>query len=118
MVEGFHRLDDNLIDLKPPKIRFLAGFDKKEEPIKIEYLKKLASAMNHAAKLIQNERNQLVKLMVKKEQQLVKLAANVRANDAMLQSEVTRMNEQKQGFHAEVSRLNARIRELEVGNLD
>lgn len=113
MVEGFEKLDDHLLDRRPPKITWLKGFNDREDQVKIEYLKKLASTMNHAAKLISVERDKLVKLMVVKEQQLEKMASQVAANNQMLQSEVTRMNEQKQGFHAEVSRLNKRIKELD-----
>ena len=113
MVEGFHKLDDHLLDRKPPKIIWLKGYKDREDKSKVIYLEKLASTMNHAAKLISVERDKLVKLMVVKEKQLEKMTEQVAANNHMLQSEVTRMNKQKQGFHAEISGLNKRIRELE-----
>lgn len=110
IAKGWHKLDDNLISARPPKIVFSKQFDAWPDVKKIEYLKKMASSMNQAAKLIQNERDQLNELCALKEKQIVKLSEAMRANDAMLQGEVTRMNEQRQGYHAEVARLNAQIR--------
>jgi hypothetical protein len=118
LVEGFHRLDDHLLDARAPRIKFLPRFHEREEEAKVEYLVKLASTMNHAAKLIQDERDRLVELMVLKEEQLEKMAAQLRENNAMLQQEVTRMNEKQQGFHREVAKLGARIRELENGTVN
>ncbi len=118
LVDGFHRLDDHLLDRKAPKLMLMSGFHAKDEQSKIRYLLNLAATMNHAAKLISQERNELSKLIILKEQQLEKMVITVEANNQMLQSEVTRMNEQKQGFHTEVRRLNAKIRELESGNIN
>jgi len=47
VVDGFKILDNHLLDKKSPKIRWLEGFDRKENKVKIEYLKKLASTMNN-----------------------------------------------------------------------
>lgn len=112
---GFHQLDDRLLTRKPPKITWSKQFREQDVQVQRDYLEKLANTMNHAAALIQDERNALNKLLIKKEQQLKSMSVQVAANNAMLQSEVTKMNEQRQGFHAEVSRLSARIRELENG---
>jgi len=118
LVEGFHKLDDHLLDNKAPKLTLMSGFHDKDEATKTRYLLALAATMNHAAKLVSEERDALVEAIVLKEQQLEKLAAAMEANNNMLQSEVTKMNEHKQGFHAEVRRLNTRIRELERGDHD
>ncbi len=118
VAKGFHRLDSNLIENRPPKINWGEKYRAMEPEQKIRYLEKLAATMNHAAHLIQNERNQLGELCDKKEQQLIALSKSVDANNAMLQQEVTRMNAQRQGFHAEVSKLNTRIRGLEGGSLN
>ena len=114
MHKGFERLDDNLISRRPPKIRWGKQFLEMTDARKIEYLQKLASTMNHAAALIQEERNHLGALCEKKEEQLIKLDESVRRNNEMLQFEVTRMNEQRQGYNQHVAKLNARIRELEA----
>ena len=74
--------------------------------------------MNHAAHLVQKERDDLGALCEKKEQQITSLNTALRQNNQLLQSEVTRMNEQRQGYHNEVAKLNKRIRELENGDLD
>ena len=118
MVEGFHKLDDSLLETRAPKISWLSGYKNLEAERKVRYLEKLAATMNHAAKLAQDQRNELTRLMVLKEKQLEVLAKQMEANNHMLQSEVTRMNEQRQEYHANVSDLNARIRELERGHSD
>jgi len=111
---GFHRLDENLISIRPPKINWGNLYREKfDDTRKIEYLEKLASTMNHAAALIQDERNQLNGLMEKKEAQLESMAKAIEANNEMLQSEVTRMNAERQGYNREIKRLNNKIRELE-----
>ena len=84
IVEGFERLDNNILDRRPPKITWLEGFEKKEDKVKIQYLKKLASTMNNAARLIQDERDALVQLMVKKEKQLEKMAEQLQQNNMVL----------------------------------
>ncbi len=118
IAEGFHRLDDRLITKRPPKIVWSKEFRDQEIQVQLTYMEKLANTMNHAASLIQDERNSLNELMTKKEAQLVSMSKQLLANNELVQSEVARMNAQKQGFHAEVSRLNTRIRELENGTVD
>ena len=113
IIEGFEKLDDNLLDRKAPRIKFLKGFDEKEDIQKIDYLKRLASTMNHAAKLISNERDELVKLMILKERQLEQMSLQLQQNSTTVQDQVLRMNAQKQHFSAEVSRLTSRVKELE-----
>ena len=71
--------------------------------------------MNHAAYLIQRERNQLNDLIHKKEKMLIQMQEAVNKNNDMLQSEVTKMNAQRQGYNKHVAELNQKIRELENG---
>lgn len=118
VVEGFKRLDNNILDKRPPKIVWMEGFEKKEDKVKIEYLKKLASTMNNAARLIQDERDELARLMALKEAQLEKLSEQLSMNNLMLQDQVTKMNEQRQGYITEVSRLSRKIRELEAKEIE
>lgn len=114
VVEGFKRLDDNILDRRPPKITWMEGFEKKEDKAKIEYLKKLASTMNNAARLIQDERDALVKLMVKKEEQLAVMQKQMRQNDEVLQKQLISMNAQKQHASDEISKLTKRLRKYEL----
>ena len=118
IAQGFHQLDDRLIHKHAPKIVWGLGYQDKPDEAKVRYLEKLAATMNHAARLISDERDELVKLMVLKEQQLKIMTGQIRANNEMLQSEVMRMNKQKQQYHQNISALNARIKELEHGNHD
>lgn len=55
--------------------------------------------MNHAASLIQTERNQLNKLCELKEQQIEKMKEAMDANNNMLQSEIAKINEERQKFN-------------------
>ena len=102
-----------LISERPPKINWGKGYLNKPDSEKIKYLENFASSMNHAAYLIQGERDQLGKLCELKEKQLIGMNKSLTANNTMLQQEITKINEQRQGFNAEVARLNSRIRELE-----
>ena len=110
---GFHKLDEKILTLRPPKIQWGLIYRDWDDKKKIEYLEKLASSMNHAAALIQDERNQLNALMAKKEEQLVAMNKAIEQNNAMLQSEIGRMNAEKQEYNEAIAVLNRRIKELE-----
>ncbi len=116
IAQGFYELDEQFISHKAPKITTFPGYNNKSDSQKALYMQKLAATMNHAAKLVSVERDKLVELLVLKDKQLEKLAEMVRQNDSMLQSEVARMNTQRQQYHENVSKLNARIRELKNGD--
>lgn len=101
----------------PPKIKWGRLYNEKwDDGKKISYLEKLAAAMNHAAEMIQNERDELIELCEKKDAQVKQMEEAVRQNNDLLQQEITRINAQKNAAATEVSRLNARIRELENGD--
>lgn len=103
--KGFSRLDDKLLVARPPKITWGKVFESSSNEEKIEYLQKLASTMNHAASLIQEERNELNKLCELKEQQIEKMKEAMEANNAMLQSEIAKINEERQNFNKSKSGL-------------
>ncbi len=113
-VEGFKKIDQNLILRDPPKIKWGKQYQEKTNEEKIRYLEKLASAMNHAAYLIQIERDKLNELLFLKESQLITMNDIVIKNNAMLQSEVTKMNGNKQEYNKKIAELNKHIRELEA----
>jgi hypothetical protein len=106
-LEGFYELEDHLVDRKPPRIKLLHGFYAKSPEAQADYLLKIASSMNQAAKLVSDERNELGRLIKLKEQQLEKLTAQMKSNSDMLQSEVMRMNEYKQDANDKYARLHA-----------
>src|SRR3989338_1591100 len=99
LAQGFNKLDDKLIVVKAPKITWGRIYQSSSNEEKIDYLEKLASTMNYAASLIQDERNQLNKLCELKEQQIEKLKEAMDANNTMLQSEVAKINEERQKFN-------------------
>jgi len=114
MCEGFHKLDDNLIEKRPPKIRWGTGYLKMNDQEKIRYLQNLASTMNQAAFLIQNERNALGELCEKKELQLESLTETARLAQSTMTNHLSRMNEERQHFNQAVSKLKAEIRSLKA----
>ena len=70
--------------------------------------------MNHAAYLIQNERNDLLKLYDTKERQIIKAQKAMEDNIQMVQDSFVQMNEERQKFNKTVAELNKKIRELEA----
>jgi hypothetical protein len=118
VAHGFHKLDDRVMDTHPPKIVWGASWKKRSIESKLQWLEKFAHTMNHAAKLLTVERDKLGKMCEVKEAQLIKMGKQVAANNQMLQSEVTKMNEWKQQYLANVKRLNAEIKGLKNGNHD
>ena len=110
---GFKRLDDEKIVQHPPKIKWGAGYQAMPLRERIRYLERVASAMNYAAAQIQDERNDLNRLIALKEKQVKAAATALDQNNAMIQSEITRMNEERQRYNAEIAKLRARVRELE-----
>lgn len=107
---GFKRLDNTAIEQYPPKIQWGQLYRDKSQEEKIRYLERLASAMNHAAAKIQAERDALGRLCEKKEMQLIVMAHSMEQNNAMLQSEVTGMNEDRQQMLQEIARLRTELR--------
>jgi hypothetical protein len=118
VAQGFHKIDDNLIEKRPPKIAWGSIYKRFADQEKITYLEKLSATMNHAAYLIQNERNQINELCSKKEEQLENMKSAMEQNMTTLQSEMTKMNLQRQLFNERVSELNKEIKELKRGNID
>ena len=103
--QGFEKLDDNLISTHAPKIKWglkYQGFTDKE---KIKYLEKLASTMNHAAHLIQEERNELLILNAKQEQMLIAIGEAMEANNDMLHSEIIKVNDERKEMNEQGQKL-------------
>ena len=115
VLKGFHRLDNDIIKNNPPNIKWGELYKTWEEGRKVEYLEKLCATMNHAARLIQDERNALNELCEHKEGQLVQLAAAMEQNTNMVQQQVTKMNEERQQYNAAYAQLNAELKELRSG---
>lgn len=110
VAQGFHKLDKNLIDRRPPKIQWGQKYQKFSDKEKIKYLEKLASTMNHAAHLVQNERNELGNLCELKEKQLESMKIAMEQNLEMLQKEITKINEERQMFNAAYKELKDQLK--------
>lgn len=109
---GFHRLDRD-ISKRAPRIKWGLLYGKKTDRSKIEYLEKLAAAMNFAAFTIQNERDAIGKLLVLKEAQIKKAKSAIDANNAMIQQQITHWNAEKKGLLATIKDLRTRLAEYE-----
>lgn len=112
VVEGFERLDPKYVFKQAPKIKWGEQYLKWPSKRRIEYLEKLASSMNHAASILQDERNELNRLIILKEQQLTKLSESLRQNNDMIQQQIGAMNEERQSFNAAAANMKAEIRQL------
>lgn len=112
IVKGFHKLDDNLVDYKAPKIGWGMIYQDSTDREKIEYLEKLCATMNHAAYLIQEERNGLLKDMDIKNVQMAEARKAMKDNLDILQHEVTEMNTYKQNVNKSMGEKNQKIVDL------
>ncbi len=112
--EFFKRVDPTVVDLNPKILPWGKEYRSWPDARKIEYLEKLASSMNKAADLLQQERNALNEAIKLKEEQLIRMDKSVKRNNEMIQTQVTEMNSQRQNWNAEAVRLNKRIKELET----
>jgi len=111
---GFHRVEN--VKNHAPKIKW-GDLHKKSPPdTRASYAERLASAMNHAAHLIQGERDELGRLCEQKEKQIQSLKAAYQQNNNMVETQITKHNEERQLYNAEIAKLKARIRELENGD--
>jgi hypothetical protein len=149
LVSGFKRLPENVIEKRPPKIRwgriykgevydpykstssivvpkhFVTCSTQKRhqesavvnkyfwtDADRLNYAEQLASTMNHAADLMQQERNTLNELIKQKEQLVIQSSRQLSENNNMLQQEVTRMNQYKKDMQLHAKKLNQEIKEL------
>ncbi len=113
MAEGFHELDPSLLVVRPPKIRW--GELYKAWPVekRLAHAEKLAAAMNHAAALIQDERDRLARLCELKEKRIRSLEGSVEQGNELLQGELVKMNADRQKWNQAAAAMKARIRTLE-----
>ena len=118
ITEGWHKLDPKLIENEPPKIKWGLKYQKWSDAKKIKYLENMACTMNHAAFLVQKERDELNVLCGQKEQMLITMSKNLDGNNGMIQHQITLLNEERQTWNKAASEMKARIRELEASAKD
>lgn len=113
---GFHRLDPDLIVSHPPKINWGKLYLNKSDEERLAFAEKLAASMNHAAFMIQKERDKLNDLITLKERQVKNVQAALDQNNKLLQERLDGMNVERHEFTKTIAGLKAKIRELEGGN--
>ncbi len=113
VTKGFKRLPVKLINPNPPKIQWGKDYQNWNKASKIRYLEKLAATMNHAADLIQTERNKLMELLVQKEKQVEVMKKGLDQNNEMIQGQITDSNAKVQEASRKIILLNRKVRELE-----
>lgn len=111
--EGWHKLDPKIVIEKAPKIQWGERYKRWSDKKKIKYLEDMACSMNHAAYLIQLERDELNELCAKKEQNLMTMSHNMGQNNDMTQTLVMQMNEERHQWNAAAEEMKSRLRELE-----
>lgn len=109
---GFRRLDENLTPANPPKIHWGKLYMSWGDEKKVQHLEKLAATMNHAAALIQDERNKMNDLLIAKEAQLNAMKKSLDQTSAMVAQQIAQHNEEKQQANRAYAALNAEVREL------
>ena len=126
--DGLGEVDIQLLpelNKKAPKITWGDAYLAWPVEKRLEFAEKLASTMNHAADMLQKERNALIDIAKKQE---LLIADHVRKYDAqseMIQLQMVRANEEKQELYVQLDdtmkekkALMLRIRELERGRND
>ena len=88
-----------------PQINFGKDFEDLQDKQKVVYLKKFSSSMNHAADLIQTERNEAVQKLILQDQQLRNADLNLAQIKASLVKNITDSNAEKQNLLAEIAEL-------------
>ncbi len=113
VMEGLHRLDPSIVVKKAPKIAWGDRYKMWPDVRKIKYLDDLACTMNHAAYLIQLERDELNVLCEKKEKMIIAMSSNLEGNNGMIQQQMMKLNEERQLWNKAAADMKAKIRELE-----
>lgn len=92
---------------------------------RLRYAQRLAETMNHAADVIQTERNNLLQILKAKERQLVQAAEANEATSQLLQRQVEDFNKQREEMNQDIVTLDRKvkaqareIKKLKDGSLD
>ena len=106
---GFKKIDPKYLEDNAPRVDWDKALHGRTPEQKMLFLKKFSSSMNYAASMISIERDQLARFLLKKEQQLNKLMKAMEDNNAMIQQQVTQMNEDRQKYNKHVADLNKAV---------
>ena len=116
---GFHRLPDNLIEQHPPEVKWGEKVRMMSAKGRERYLTRVAATMNHAAALLQRDKDTLNTVAIQMKEQLDAMASAMKGNNSMLAFEITRLNEDRQQMLKTIARQNAelRARDAEIAEL-
>jgi len=103
VTNGFTRLPP--LKETVPQIAWGKNFMEWPPARQLTYAKDLASSMNHAAKLMQDERNAANQVAMRCTAQVKQLQHEAQANHDLLQRQLTRWNTEKQELLAEIATL-------------
>lgn len=105
--------------MKIPQITFGEDFEERTDQEKITYLKALASSMNHAADLMQKERNELAKELVKQKGLVVNAENSLSIQKQVVinqllagNQEVQKLSQQILGLQKQLKDANQTIEDL------
>jgi len=93
-----------------PKIRFGSEFEDWPDGRKITYLKELSSSMNHAADLLQKERNLLLEKVSRLEEQVKNADESLLIQKGIVITNITASNEERQSFIEKIRDLQGRAK--------
>lgn len=95
---------------KIPQIDWGQDFENFDKDHKIRYLKRLCSALNHAADTIQNERNDALKKIGELLRQLENAEKSVEIQKDIMHRAITANNEEKQQMIQRLQELEAEVK--------
>lgn len=110
---GFAKLDDSLMSKRPPKIKWGLEFQAWSLEKQNIYLKKLSASMNHAADLVQTERNALLLKVDTQDAIIVSLQTQAKQAQDSMQNVLIQTNDERQSFNKKVVELQDKLRLLE-----
>lgn len=111
-VSKLETLREELPDVS--EIRWGRKFEDWSDYKKIDYLKELASSLNHAAELLQNERNELLQLLRRKEDMIISLNERLEDQGVMLHRELQKAGAEKQELMQRVVELDRRVKKQQA----
>ena len=97
-----------------PQIKFGDEFEQWDDSRKIRYLKELASSMNEAARLMQNERNSLAAELAEAKALVVNAEKALHIQKAVTMSQLGSGNEQVQILSKQIMDLQTRVKAQDV----
>jgi len=115
--EGFKKLEPvNGFKRIVPDIAWGHVFEGWKQARQIRYLKEFCRSMNHAADLLQKERNALNVVVADKEKMIRSMYKKYEEQTTLLNQELTSWNKNKQELLEEIMILKKKVKDLEDGS--